>query len=135
MPRVLQRVVASEQERWPSTTIELVVQPGIPIALGDNTYIEQLVRNLVGNAAKYALRTAAVQVVATATLGAVVAYGGLGRYIIDGIARNEFDRLLAGVVLVAGLAIAVELALAVVQRELIPRGVRSEVRESASALV
>jgi osmoprotectant transport system permease protein len=81
------------------------------------------------------LRTAAVQVVATATLGAVVAYGGLGRYIIDGIARNESDRLLAGVVLVAGLAIAVELALAVVQRALIPRGVRSEVPESASAVV
>ena len=54
MPRVLERVIASEQERWPLTTIELGVQPGIPIALGDNTYIEQLIRNLVGNAAKYA---------------------------------------------------------------------------------
>jgi osmoprotectant transport system permease protein len=71
------------------------------------------------------LRTAAVQVVATATLGAVVAYGGLGRYIIDGIARNEGDRLLAGVVLVAGLALAVELAFALVQRTLVPRGLRA----------
>jgi osmoprotectant transport system permease protein len=62
--------------------------------------------------------------VATATLGAVVAYGGLGRYIIDGIARNENDRLLAGVVLVATLAIAVELAFALVQRKLVPRGLR-----------
>jgi osmoprotectant transport system permease protein len=68
------------------------------------------------------LRTAAVQVVATATLGAVVAYGGLGRYIIDGIARNESDRLMAGVVLVAGLAIIVELAFALAQRRLTPRG-------------
>lgn len=71
------------------------------------------------------LRTAAVQVIATATLGAVVAYGGLGRYIIDGIARNEDDRLLAGVVLVAGLAIAAEAGLAAVQRGLLPAGLRA----------
>ena len=31
-------------------------------------------------------------------------YGGLGRYLIDGIARSDYDRLFAGVVLVAGLA-------------------------------
>ena len=67
MPRVLERVIASEQERWPLTTIELGVQPGIPIALGDNTYIEQLIRNLVGNAAKYAPQGGTVQVAATAT--------------------------------------------------------------------
>jgi osmoprotectant transport system permease protein len=71
------------------------------------------------------LRTAAVQVIATATLGAVVAYGGLGRYIIDGIARNEGDRLLAGVLLVAVLALVVELGFAVIQRALVPRGLRA----------
>ena len=71
------------------------------------------------------LRTASVQVVATATLGAVVAYGGLGRYIIDGIARNENDRLLGGVVLVAGLAILVEVAFVLTQRVLVPRGLRA----------
>ena len=74
------------------------------------------------------LRTASVQVVATATLGAVVAYGGLGRYIVDGIARNEADRLLAGVALVAALAVAVEVAFALVQRRLVPRGLRPEAR-------
>jgi PAS domain S-box-containing protein len=67
MPRVLERVIASEQERFPLTTIELVVQPGIPIALGDNTNIEQLIRNLVGNAAKYAPPGGTVQVVTTST--------------------------------------------------------------------
>jgi osmoprotectant transport system permease protein len=72
------------------------------------------------------IRTAAVQVVATATLGAVVAYGGLGRYIIDGIARNEFDRLFAGVVLVAGLALLTEGLLALLQRALISPGLRGE---------
>ncbi len=72
------------------------------------------------------LRTAAVQVVATATLGAVVAYGGLGRYIVDGIARNEDDRLFAGVVLVAGLALVVEGLLALAQRRLTSPGLRGD---------
>jgi osmoprotectant transport system permease protein len=70
------------------------------------------------------IRTAAVQVIATATLGAVVAYGGLGRYLIDGIARNQNDRLFAGVVLVAGLALLVEGAFALLQRALTSPGLR-----------
>jgi len=77
------------------------------------------------------LRTASVQVVATATLGAVVAYGGLGRYIIDGIARNEADRMLAGVILVAALAVAVEVAFEIAERILVPRGVRPVQRASS----
>jgi osmoprotectant transport system permease protein len=68
------------------------------------------------------VRTAAVQVVATATLGAIVGYGGLGRYLIDGNALHEFDRLFAGVVLVAGLAILTELGLATLQRRLTSPG-------------
>ncbi len=72
------------------------------------------------------IRTAATQVVATATLGAVVAYGGLGRYLIDGIARREDDRLFAGVILVAGLALIVEGAFALLQRAATSRGLRRE---------
>jgi osmoprotectant transport system permease protein len=68
------------------------------------------------------IRTAGVQVVATATLGAVVAYGGFGRYLIDGIARHENDRLFAGVILVAGLALLVEGAFAVLQRIIVSPG-------------
>lgn len=71
------------------------------------------------------IRTAAVQVVATATLGAVFGYGGLGRYLIDGIARRDFDRLFAGVVLVAGLALLTDLGLALVQRRLTSAGLRA----------
>lgn len=54
------------------------------------------------------LRTASVNVVATATLGAIVAGGALGRYIVDGLALQEFDRLFAGALLVALLAIATQ---------------------------
>lgn len=53
-------------------------------------------------------RVAAVQVIATATLGAIVASGGLGRYIVDGIALQEYDRVVAGALLVALLAIVTE---------------------------
>lgn len=54
------------------------------------------------------VRTAAVNVVATATLGALVAGGALGRYIVDGLALQEHDRLFAGALLVALLAIVTE---------------------------
>ena len=70
------------------------------------------------------IRTAAVQVVATATLGAYIAGGGLGRYIIDGIATQDYVKTAAGAVVVALLALATELSLAGVQRLLVPRGIR-----------
>ncbi len=70
------------------------------------------------------VRTSAVQVVATATLAALIAGGGLGRYIVDGLARNDYPRLLAGALLVAALALATELLLAGLQRILVPRGIR-----------
>jgi osmoprotectant transport system permease protein len=53
-------------------------------------------------------RIASVQVVATATLGALVAWGGLGRYIIDGFATQDLAEVFAGGVLVAVMAILVE---------------------------
>jgi osmoprotectant transport system permease protein len=62
------------------------------------------------------MRTAAVNVVATATLGALVAGGGLGRYIVDGLGLQEYDRLFAGALLVALLAIIVEVMFGAVER-------------------
>jgi osmoprotectant transport system permease protein len=62
------------------------------------------------------LRTATVNVIATATLGALVAGGGLGRYIVDGLALQEYERLFAGAVLVALLAIGTELGFGVLLR-------------------
>ena len=70
------------------------------------------------------LRISAVQVVATATLAAVVAGGGLGRYIVDGLARFDNPRLIAGALLVAALALAVDALLGGLQRLLVPRGIR-----------
>jgi osmoprotectant transport system permease protein len=62
------------------------------------------------------IRTAAVNVVATATLGALVAGGALGRFIVDGLALREFDQLFAGAVLVALLAIVTEITFSALER-------------------
>jgi osmoprotectant transport system permease protein len=62
------------------------------------------------------IRNAAVAIVATATLGALVASGGLGRYIVDGLARQETERLFVGALLVALLSVATEAGLGAVER-------------------
>lgn len=64
------------------------------------------------------LRTSAVQVVATATLAALVAGGGLGRYIVDGFALQQNDRLLAGAILVGMLALGTDRGFAWAQHRL-----------------
>ncbi len=70
------------------------------------------------------IRSAAVQVIATATLGAIYAFGGLGRYIVDGVAQNDNGKLFGGVILVAILALGAEASLSVLQRALTSPGVR-----------
>ena len=70
------------------------------------------------------IRTAAVQVVATATLGAFVAGGGLGRYIIDGIALQETERIFVGAALVALLALVTEAFLGWLERRAVSPGLR-----------
>ncbi|MDQ1620477.1 MAG: osmoprotectant transport system permease protein [Actinomycetota bacterium] len=69
-------------------------------------------------------RTAAVQVVATATLAALVGGGGLGTIINSGFGRQDQGQILAGGVLVALLALGTEGALALLQRSVTPGRVR-----------
>ena len=71
-------------------------------------------------------RSAAVTVIATATLGAIFGFGGLGRYLVDGIAQNDDGQIWGGVVLVAGLALLTEGILALVQRRTTSGGLRQE---------
>jgi osmoprotectant transport system permease protein len=74
------------------------------------------------------LRNAAVAIVATATLGAVVASGGLGRYIVDGLARQEETRIFVGAALVALLAIGVEIGFGLFERLAVSPGVQAQRR-------
>jgi osmoprotectant transport system permease protein len=68
------------------------------------------------------VRSGAVQIVATATLGAIFGGGGLGRYLIDGISQGDDGKIFGGVVIVAALALATEGAFALAQRRLISPG-------------
>jgi osmoprotectant transport system permease protein len=68
------------------------------------------------------IRTAAVNVVATATLGAVVAGGALGRFIVDGFAVRDYDQLVAGALLVALLAVVTEVSFGALERATVPPG-------------
>jgi osmoprotectant transport system permease protein len=70
------------------------------------------------------IRTSAVQVVATATLAALIAGGGLGRFIVDGLAQQIYEKEFAGAVLVGALALVTEVSLLGVERLLAPRGLR-----------
>ncbi|MFI0907375.1 ABC transporter permease [Streptomyces sioyaensis] len=57
------------------------------------------------------VRLATVQVIATATIAAYVSFGGLGRYVFDGLAQRDLVQVLGGAVLVAVLAVVADLAL------------------------
>lgn len=66
------------------------------------------------------IRIAFVQVIATAPLAALVAGGGLGRYIVDGFAQRDQGELFVGAFLVALLAIGAEWAMTRLQQRLTP---------------
>jgi osmoprotectant transport system permease protein len=75
------------------------------------------------------IRLAFVQVIATTAIGAIVTNGGgLGRFVVDGFAlgRGGRDAVLAGALLLAGLTLIADAALAAVEKRLIPAGVRSD---------
>jgi osmoprotectant transport system permease protein len=73
------------------------------------------------------VRVAAVQVVATATLAALVGGGGLGRFIVDGFALRQQDMLVAGAILVALLALLTERSLTFLERRVVSPGLRPTV--------
>jgi osmoprotectant transport system permease protein len=70
------------------------------------------------------VRTAAVQIVASATLAAFIGGGGLGDFITTGIGMMQVELLLVGAIPVALLAIVTELAFGGLERALTPRGLR-----------
>lgn len=68
------------------------------------------------------LRSAALQVVSTATIAAYVGLGGLGRLLVDGLALGDYDQVVAGAVVVAALSILADLLLAGTQRLVVSPG-------------
>lgn len=70
------------------------------------------------------VRSAVLQVIATAMLAAYVGNGGLGRYIFLGLKTQDYAQMLAGSILVIALALVVDLALLAVQRAVRPPGAK-----------
>ncbi|MBV9093142.1 MAG: ABC transporter permease [Streptosporangiaceae bacterium] len=74
------------------------------------------------------LRTAAIFMVATATIAAYIGLGGLGRYIVDGLASDQYGPVAGGALLVIILAVAVLALFAGLSRLIIPAGLRRQGR-------
>ncbi|HET7141300.1 MAG TPA: ABC transporter permease [Candidatus Limnocylindria bacterium] len=70
------------------------------------------------------LRTGAIFVVATATIAAEIGLGGLGRYIIDGLAQNNYGEVAGGAVLVVILALIVQVVFVGLRRLVVPAPLR-----------
>lgn len=71
------------------------------------------------------LRSAMLQIIATATIAAVVGLGGLGRFLIDGQATRDYAEMAGGALLVAGLALTVDFMFGLVQRLVVSPGLAS----------
>ncbi|HVT66942.1 MAG TPA: ABC transporter permease [Trebonia sp.] len=95
------------------TTWQQIVRVEVPIAM-------PLI--LVG------LRTSAIFVVATATIAAYIGLGGLGRYIIDGLASSQYGPVAGGALLVVILAVLVLALFAGLSRLVVPAGLRKQAK-------
>ncbi len=74
------------------------------------------------------VRSATLQVIATATIAASISLGGLGRYLIDGLAVSDYAQMAAGALLVAALALVVDGLLSLVQRAVVSPGLTGKFR-------
>ncbi len=72
------------------------------------------------------VRTAATQIIATATLAGIIGAGGYGEYIYSGLYQLDNVQILAGAIPVAMLALVAEILLSQLQRVLTPVGLRIE---------
>ena len=100
---------------------------GVPVATLEAARGTGMTRRQIGLRVRWPLalpvvaigvRTAAVEVIASATLAAFIGGGGLGDEIVAGFAGGDFGELLRGALAVAVLALAVDAVLALVQRRL-----------------
>jgi osmoprotectant transport system permease protein len=106
-----------------------LVEAGRGMGLGERQIIGRVELPVALPVVIAGVRTAAVQVVATATLAALVAGGGLGRFIVDGFALRDHGMLVGGAILVALLAVAVERGFSLLERRAISPGLSGRPRE------
>ncbi len=92
--------------REPQILFGVEVPNGLPVMLGG-------------------LRSAVLQVVSTVAVVAFISLGGLGRFIIDGLAVQDYGQVLGGAVVIAVLAIVLDGLLALLQRTVVSPGLRN----------
>lgn len=68
------------------------------------------------------IRSAMLQVVATAAVAAYVGLGGLGRILLDGLKISDYAQMASAAIVIAALAVLLDLALAGLTRLVVPRG-------------
>jgi len=74
------------------------------------------------------IRSAALQIISTATIAAYVSLGGLGRLIIDGRAQNDYPQMVSGAVMVGILALLVDVLFSFLIRLMVSPGIRQRQR-------
>ncbi|WP_433869972.1 ABC transporter permease [Saccharopolyspora sp. CA-218241] len=78
------------------------------------------------------VRSAMLQVVATAAVAAYVGLGGLGRILLDGLKVSDYAQMASAAIVIAVLAVLLDLVLAGVTRLLVPRGLTTAARQGGS---
>ena len=103
-----------------------LIEAGRGMGLSERQILARIEIPLASSILVGGLRTATLQVIATATIGAILGGGGLGRIIFDGLNQGLPGRpaIYAGAILVASLAIGVDALLALLQTRLTPRALR-----------
>jgi osmoprotectant transport system permease protein len=111
-----------------------LIEAGRGMGLSERQILARVEIPLASSILVGGLRTATLQVIATATIGAILGGGGLGRFIFDGLSQGEAGTasIYSGAILVGGLAIGVDLVLAWAQRRLTPRALRQSQRHGRS---
>lgn len=100
-----------------------LVEAGKGIGMGGWSRLKEIEIPLAIPVIIAGLRTAAVMNIGIAAIAAYIGAGGLGVFIQQGIARVYEEMILAGAILVAALAIFVDLFMALMERILTPKGI------------
>ena len=111
-----------------------LIEAGRGMGLRERQILTRIELPLASSIIVGGFRTATLQVIATATIGAILSGGGLGRFIFDGLAQGRpgYPSIYAGAILVSALAIGVDLVLSFVQRRLTPVALRAPRRRGRS---
>ncbi len=105
-----------------------LIEAGRGMGLRERQILTRIELPLASSILVGGFRTATLQVIATATIGAILGGGGLGRFIFDGLNQGEpgYPSIYAGAILVSALAIGVDVVLALAQTRLTPRALRKQ---------